>query len=194
MPSRPGLDRASIVEAAGKLADEAGLDRLTLSGLAGRLGVRTPSLYNHIDGLDGLRRELALSGIQELNRHLQRAAIGKESDKALESMLHAYRVFVHERPGVYEAILRAPNPNSMRMQEASNAILDTVLTVLEPYGLTREDSIHTVRAFRAIGHGFVSLEASGAFLDFDLAADDTFRRLIFVFLRGLKSLNKIELT
>ncbi|MHB1627959.1 MAG: TetR/AcrR family transcriptional regulator, partial [Bacilli bacterium] len=157
MPSRPGLDRASIVEAAGKLADEAGLDRLTLSGLAVRLGVRTPALYNHIVGLDGLRREHALSGIQELNRHLQRAAIGKESDKALEFMLHAYRAFVHERPGVYEAILRAPNPDSMRMQEASNAILDTVLTVLEPYGLTREDSIHTVRAFRAIGHGFVSL-------------------------------------
>ncbi len=194
MPSRPGLDRASIVEAAGRLADEAGLDRLTLSGLAGRLGVRTPSLYNHIDGLDGLRRELALSGIQELNRHLQRAAIGKESDKALESMLHAYRVFAHERPGVYEAILRAPNPDSMRMQEASNAILDTVLTVLEPYGLTREDSIHTVRAFRAIGHGFVSLEASGVFVGMDLATDDSFRRLIFVFLRGLKSLNKIELT
>ncbi|MHB1627949.1 MAG: TetR/AcrR family transcriptional regulator [Bacilli bacterium] len=108
MPSRPGLDRASIVEAAGNLADEAGLDRLTLSGLAGRLGVRTPSLYNHIDGLDGLRHELALSGIQELNRHLERAAIGKESDKALESMLCAYRTFAHERPGVYGAILRAP--------------------------------------------------------------------------------------
>ena len=62
MPRR-GLDRAAVVEAAAALADEVGLDGLTLAGVAERLGVRSPSLFNHLpNGLEGLRRELALLG------------------------------------------------------------------------------------------------------------------------------------
>ena len=37
-----------------------GIDAVTLASVAAALGVRSPSLYNHIAGLDGLRRELAL--------------------------------------------------------------------------------------------------------------------------------------
>ena len=62
MPARAGLDSAAVVRAAADLADAKGIDALTLGEVAARLGVRTPSLYNHIAGLDGLRRDLALLG------------------------------------------------------------------------------------------------------------------------------------
>lgn len=74
MSPRVGLNRASVVGAAAALADEAGLEGVTLGRLAGRLGVRTPSLYNHVDGLEGLRRELALLGTRELGERLGRSA------------------------------------------------------------------------------------------------------------------------
>ncbi len=51
-----------MVGTAAALADEQGLDGVTLAALALRLGIRTPSLYNHVAGLEGLRRELALFG------------------------------------------------------------------------------------------------------------------------------------
>ncbi len=52
-----GIDRARVVEVAAELADANGLDQLTLAQVAARLGVRLPSLYNHVDGLPGLRHE-----------------------------------------------------------------------------------------------------------------------------------------
>lgn len=184
MATRPGLSKDTIVRAAGELADEIGLDKLTLSTVADHLGVRTPSLYNHIEGLNGLRRELSLLGMLELDRRLQRAALGKSCEDALGSMLHAYRAFAKERPGVYEATLHAPSPDDLQIQAASLAIIDTVLTVLQPYQLNHDDAIHVVRGFRAIGHGFASLEVAGGF-GIALETDESYQRLISTFLRGM---------
>src|SRR5437763_16803841 len=60
MSHRVGLDQATVVEAAAKLVDEEGIEQLTLGRLAERLGIRTPSVYNHVAGLPGLKRDLAL--------------------------------------------------------------------------------------------------------------------------------------
>ena len=57
MAPRAGVDRARVVEVAAKLADEVGLEALTLAQVAARLNVKLPSLYNHVDGLPGLRRD-----------------------------------------------------------------------------------------------------------------------------------------
>jgi len=71
-----GIDRERVVAVAAELADEVGLDQLTLAQVAARLGVRLPSLYNHVEGLPGLRRELALRGLRQLLERLGGAAIG----------------------------------------------------------------------------------------------------------------------
>ncbi|EQD72788.1 transcriptional regulator, partial [mine drainage metagenome] len=39
-----------MVDEAERMADELGLSRLTMAALSGRLGVRQPSLYKHVDG------------------------------------------------------------------------------------------------------------------------------------------------
>src|SRR6266568_2442851 len=57
MSHRAGLDRSTVVEAAARLVDEEGIEQLTLARLAERLGVRTPSLYNHVAGLPGLKHD-----------------------------------------------------------------------------------------------------------------------------------------
>jgi AcrR family transcriptional regulator len=41
---RVGLDSEAVVSAAAELADAEGLDAVTLARVAGRLGVRSPSL------------------------------------------------------------------------------------------------------------------------------------------------------
>lgn len=183
---RPGITKSRVVEAAGEMADRIGYDSLTFSGVAEELGIRTPSLYNHIDGLDALRGEISLLGIRDLDRRLQRAALGKARGDALRAMLHAYRAFAKERPGVYAATLRAPDGADERLQSAADGIVETVLTVLEPFGLTSDEAIHAVRGFRAIAHGFASLEAVGAFA-MALDVDESYERLIEGFLRGLDS-------
>ena len=57
---RAGLTKARVIDEAAQMADEIGLSHLTLAALADRLGVRYPSLYKHVDGMDGLQRGIAV--------------------------------------------------------------------------------------------------------------------------------------
>ena len=107
---RAGLDRATVIQAAAVLADTVGLEKVTLGDVAAQLGVRTPSLYNHVAGLTGLQRELTLLGLHELSRRLGRAVMGKSKDEAIRALAWAYRDFVKEHPGLYTATVRAPDP------------------------------------------------------------------------------------
>jgi AcrR family transcriptional regulator len=185
MPARPGLDREKIVHAAAELLDEARGGDITLGQVARRLGVRTPSLYNHIAGQDALRRGLALAGIRELGERIGRAAIGKAGSDAILAIGHAYRAFAHERPGLYQATLRAPAPDDIDLLAAVDDVLSILRIVLEPYGLSDEDEIHVIRALRSLAHGFVSLELAGGFgIPVDL--NESYQRLLDQFLVGLR--------
>lgn len=184
MALRAGLDRATVVRAAAELADEEGLDALTLGSLARRLGVRTPSLYNHVAGLPGLRRDLALLGIRELGRRLGRAAIGTSGDAAISALAMAYRDFARERPGLYTAALHAPDPADRELGTAAQEVVEIILAVLAPYGLHDDAAIHAVRALRSLAHGFVSLEAAGGF-GIPLDLDESFQRLIGMYTDAL---------
>ena len=185
MPRR-GLDRAAVVAAAAALADAEGLEHLTLARLAERLEVRTPSLYNHVGGLKGLRRELAVHGLRELARRLERAAVGKAGDDALVALAHAYRDFAREHPGVYAATLPSPEPDDAEWATVGAEVVGIVLAVLAGYGLEGEEALHAVRGLRSLLHGFVSLEAVEGFR-LPLDHDESFRRLLQVFIAGLRS-------
>ncbi len=181
-----GLDRARVIEVAGEVADASGLDQLTLAQVADRLGVRLPSLYNHVAGLPGLRRDLALASLRQLGERMARAAIGKASDDAVLAIAQAYRDYVIQHSGLYAASVRAPAPDDAELSRASQAIIEIVLAVLAPYGLGEESAIHAVRGLRSIIHGFATIELGGGF-GMALDRDESFRRLLQSYLAGLRS-------
>ncbi len=184
MPARAGLDRDSVVHAAAELIDEKGQPDVTLAELAARLGVRAPSLYNHIDGQEDLQRALALYGTRELGRRIGRAAIGKSGSTALVAIGAAYRQFAKDRPGLYQATLQAPAADEPDRTSASDEILDVLRLVLEPLGLPAELQIHAMRSVRSLMHGFVSLELTGGFgLPIDI--NESFDYLLSMMVAGL---------
>ncbi len=178
------LDRAAVIQAAADLADAEGLEQVTLARLAEHLGIRTPSLYNHVDGLPGVRRALALLGVRELGARLARATIGKSADAAVAALAQAYRDFAHAHPGLYAASIRAPDPTDPEAQAAAQAVVEVVQAVLASYGLQGDASIHAVRGLRSALHGFVALEAAGGF-GIPLDLDESFRRLVQMLIHGL---------
>ena len=190
MSPRAGLNRAAVVEAAAALADEGSLEDLSLADLAGRLGVRKPSLYNHIAGVGDLRRGLALVGIRELGRRLSRAAAGKAGDEGLFALAEAYRLFVKQRPGLYEATVRSYRlyePGDPELGAAEAETLGTVLAVLASCGIRgEEEAIHAARGLRSIAHGFATLENAGGF-GMSLDPDESFHKLMRTFAGGLRS-------
>ncbi len=157
------MDRETVVRAAADLLDQNAGQEITLTGLAAKLGVRAPSLYNHIAGLDDLYDEIALFGTRELGRRIGRAAIGKSGGQAIMAIAGAYRAFAKERPGLYLATLRAPSASEAARTVASDEILAILRLVLQSFVMAPETEIHAMRALRSLMHGFVSLELIGGF-------------------------------
>lgn len=183
MPRRPLVSRARIVEVAAGIVDEEGVEALSLARIAGVVGVRAPSLYNHVGGLDDLRGALRLRALEELEGSLQQAAIGRAGRDALAALAVAYRAFAHAHPGLYPLTLGAggPEPEGARDADAADAaarrLVEVVLSVLAAYRLAGEEALHATRALRSSLHGFVSLENAGAF-GLPLALDESFERLV----------------
>jgi AcrR family transcriptional regulator len=182
-PATP-LSADAVVAAAADLADADGPDALTLAGVAAHLGVRTPSLYNHVAGLDDLRRRLALLVMTELADRLRSAAVGLAGPDAVRALLSAARDYALAHPGRYGFVARAPDQSDTELAQAAGQVVDVFLAGLRAYGLTGDEAVHAVRALRSAVHGFVMLETGGGFgLPQDL--DDSFATLVELLVAGL---------
>lgn len=187
--ARTGLDQQAVLAAAAEIADTQGVEALSLAVLAQKLGIRSPSLYNHVNGLPGLRNKLVLYGYARLKEALTRAAIGKSKDDAVRAIADAYLTFVRRHPGVYEATCRYPDLTDPAVQQAAGEIVEVVIEVLQAYGLRDEAAIHIVRGFRSLIHGFATIEQQGGF-GIPLDLNVSFRLLVDTFLAGIHALHE----
>jgi AcrR family transcriptional regulator len=182
MPRR-GLTREQVVEAATELADAGGLQALTLAALAGRLGVRPPSLSHHVDGIEALERAVGLVGVDLLASECGMAAMGRSGCDALVAVARAYRDVARRHPGAYR-LAQTAHPGDPEWTDRSAAVLGPVLAVLAGYGLTGDRAIHAARTMRSALHGFALLELEAGF-GIDLPLDESFEFLLDVLHRGL---------
>ncbi|HYD10875.1 MAG TPA: TetR-like C-terminal domain-containing protein [Acidimicrobiales bacterium] len=176
---RAGLTHGRVVAEAAVVADQVGFDHLTLAAVAQRLGVALPSLYKHVTGLDGLRRDLAILGMRELASRLSKAAMGRSERDALTAVSHAYRAFATERPGLYASTMRAPASDDQERTAVSQDALDVAIAVMGSYDIDLPDAVHAIRIYRSAMHGFVAQEAGGGF-GMPETVDESYRRMIDV--------------
>src|SRR4051794_12197200 len=161
MAAPVGLKRAQVIDAAVAVLEESGrLDAVALRTVADRLGVRTQSLYAHVDGLDGLRRDLALRALSELASRLTDAAVGRAGGDAIDGIIRAYLTFAGEHPGLYEAGLRAP-AGDPELVAAMAAVMRPLNMVFASYGLDEEQALHWYRIVFAAVHGLATLRRDG---------------------------------
>jgi AcrR family transcriptional regulator len=184
MTRKRTVTREKVVAEAIAQADAHGFEAVTLSGVARALEVQVPSLYNHVAGLAGLHEQMALWGLGQLGDCVQDAAIGKSGDAAVRSMAHAYRRFAHQHPGVYGVTLTPPPPEQARVREAGERLVEIAVAVFRAYGHDPDTTLHLVRAFRSVVHGFVDLELRGGF-GMALDRDASFNRMLDIFVAGL---------
>lgn len=103
-----GVDtaRRQILTEAMALADERGLDALSMRAVAERLGLSSMALYPYVGNKDGL-----LDGLVELFiLNLLPDAITTEGDwrDRLRHLAHAVRAHAHAHPAVYALVMRRP--------------------------------------------------------------------------------------
>ena len=186
---RAGLTQDRLVAEAEQIADSVGLHRLTLAALADQVGVKQPSLYKHIEGMDELQRRISIRAKIELVTVLGRAAVGRSRGDAIEAIAKAYRTWAHEHPGRYAAAQRAPRAGDADDEVASSAVVQVVADVLAGFNLAGDDAIDAIRALRSTLHGFVSLEAAGGF-GLPVDVDRSYDRLVSGFVTAVSRWNE----
>lgn len=158
----PKLSRDVIVNAALTFLDREGWDALTVNALAMQLGTKGPSLYNHVDSLEDLRRTVRMRVIDDILQMLSTVGAGRTRDDAVMVMASAYRSYAHHHPGRYSAFTRMPlGGDDPEYAAASRAAAAPVIDVLSSYGLAGEDAFYAALEFWAALHGFVLLEMTG---------------------------------
>ncbi|WP_328740948.1 TetR/AcrR family transcriptional regulator [Streptomyces erythrochromogenes] len=163
--ARAGLTADRVTIAGAELADEVGLDQVTMSQLARRLGVKDASLYTHVRGLEDLRGRIALLAAEEKTVRIAEATAGRAGKDALVAFADAWREYAHKHPGRYMAT-QTPiriDPELAAKAAGPRRAVELTYGVLRGYGLTEPDLTDAVRLLRSTFHGFVALEAAGGF-------------------------------
>ncbi|OBF88858.1 transcriptional regulator [Mycolicibacterium flavescens] len=176
----PRLSRETIVNAALTFLDREGWDALTINALATQLGTKGPSLYNHVNSLEDLRRTVRMRVVGDLIGMLTNVAEGRTRDDAVTAMASAYRSYAHHHPGRYSAFTRMPlGGDDPEFTEATRAAAAPVIAVLASYGLEGENAFYAALEFWSAMHGFVLLEMTGAMdgIDTDAVYSDMVMRL-----------------
>lgn len=163
--ARAGLTAQRVTIAGAELADEVGLDRVTMSQVARRLGVKDASLYTHVRSLQDLRGRIALLAADEKTLRIAEATAGRAGKDALVAFADAWREYAHEHPGRYTAT-QIPLPIDPELAAGApgpRRAVELTYGTLRGYGLTEPDLTDAVRLLRSTLHGFVALEAAGGF-------------------------------
>jgi AcrR family transcriptional regulator len=166
--SRPAtIDRSQILDATLALAEERGLDAVTMRAVADRLGVTPMALYRHVGDKQGLLDGLVERLLDELppldpdapwNERLRTAALG-------------LREAARRHPQVFLMLFRRPaaTPQAIRTR-------DGVYAALRDAGVPAVDIPRTERLLSTFYLGWAASESSGRFdhhdaktLDADLA-------------------------
>ena len=137
-----GLTKEIIVAEAVAYIESTGQPVVSLHELARRLGIKPPSLYNHIQNTKELQYEIFQYAMDTFVANQKAATENKRKDEAVKAFAEAYHSFATEHKGLYRLIMSIPSEEDDRAKELAIPLLDTVVEILSDYGLTEETIAH----------------------------------------------------
>jgi TetR/AcrR family tetracycline transcriptional repressor len=163
------LTSATVVRAAVQLADERGIEAVTMRGLGARVGVGAMALYNHVTGREALLDAMIADLLGQLAPQLRPTASPCTSGPAayLERSARAVRSLALAHPWLIRLmVVRPPLDPAMNAPLADPAALactDLVLSALTRDHVDDAASIQTFRSFCAflLGHLLLEIPLTG---------------------------------
>lgn len=141
--------RDEIASAARGLLEDEGEAALTMRNLAGRLGIKAPSLYKHVRNRREIETLLAAQAMTEMGERLS-------TTENLEAMGRAYRSWALGNPALYRIATTRPLDRESLPEGLEDAAAAPLLAAA---GGDRDRA----RALWATAHGLVLLELDGRF-------------------------------
>ena len=185
--ARMGLDKNAVIYRAAQLANDVGIENITLKMLADDLNIQPPSLYNHIRGLDDLKKELMVYGWLQTEEKIIDSIAGISGYEALEVGCRTFLEFATANPGVFNTMLWYNKFESAEMQNATEKLFSVAIKVASSLNISQENCVHLIRTFRSFLEGFALLVNNNAFGN-PVSIKDSFEISLKVLIAGVKSL------
>lgn len=160
---RTGLSKEEIVEKAAMLANEKGLSYLSITTLAEYLGIKKPSLYNHIKTIEDMHRNLMIYGWKEVSDEIVKGIDFSDEKKNLAEYGRRFYRFAVDNPGVFEAMLWYNKYKDTELEEATEGVYAFFFEQTDRMNIGREKANHLLRTYRAFLEGFIMLVIHNAF-------------------------------
>jgi AcrR family transcriptional regulator len=153
--AEPSSRRVQIVDAARRLLEEQGPEALSMRNVAAEIGIRAPSLYEHVADKRALESAIIAAGLREQAVALSTAMTGP--DDRLAATTDAWRRWALVHPHVYRLIY------ARDLDREDPAVADAERAAAAPmWDLCGGDKV-TARVIWAFAHGMVQLELSDRF-------------------------------
>jgi len=179
------LDRDTLIATAADLADAIGWNELTLSKVAEAVDRHVSSLYSHVDGLDALRRDIAVLAVTEVADVVWEASVGRSGADALTAIAEAERDFARSHPGRMAALRGHLGSEDNEFTDQAKRIAQPIRTVLGSFGLDEQEVAIAHRVFSATVRGLIEPGTPLGHADDDIALQAT----VTLFVTALESGN-----
>jgi len=190
--ARSGLTRETVIQAAVNLIHHRGLDDLTLLDLASIMGVKPPSLYNHIRGITDLRRELSMHALEKMTEVAIKALHKKKERSAIRSFSKAYRNYAKLHPGLYHLGCVYPSMEDTAWHDIYMKYREEFTRCFSSYQMPEATLRNTARSLRSLMHGFVLFEINDSWLQ-STNTDTTYEYAIKLFCDALESRRNLKI-
>lgn len=188
--ARKGLNKEAVVLAAVHLIEEKGYASFSMRELAMMLGVKTASLYNHVESMDELFVEVGLTAVSMMIAYENESISGKNQNDALFALADAYRRFAKEHYELYKIIMSLQKTQNAVLEQAAGRITEPIMRVLSGYDMDERLKMHWQRILRSMMHGFVAHEQSGGFSHFPIDKDESYHLAIQVIADSIEKAGK----
>lgn len=145
---------------------------LSIASLAARLGVKRPSLYNHLSSMEGLRNSMRSIVYNEIAEAAENVT-PRTGRAGLFAAVRALRDYVVRHPHRIPLLLENAEDAAGPLREASERLMRRVMDLLGGYGLSGASAVHAARLLRALWIGFALLETSGGYA-MDVPVEESF--------------------
>ena len=180
-----------IIETSAILSNKIGLENLSLKMIAEELGIKSPSLYNHVSSLDEIKERLMIYGWKQMEERIIDSAVGVAGYEALKNMCYAFFNYATNNKGVFTAMLWYNKFENDKNDKATTRLFNLIFKVMKTLNISDNNIEHIIRTLRSFLEGFALLVNNNSFGN-PISIKESFDLSLEIIMTGIKSIEGVE--
>lgn len=176
-----------ILKTAAMIANQEGLEKLSLKLIAETLNIKSPSLYNHVSSLEDIKEKIMIYGWKEMETLMIESAVGVSGYDALKAMSYAFFDYATTHQGVFSDMLWYNKYENEQAQKTTTKLFDIIFRIMKPLHISEDNINHIIRTLRSFLQGYAMLVNNHAFGN-PLDIKESFDLSLDIIMKGIKTL------